>query len=121
MGKTEALRTNLYDKVYAEFQTFIAEIKKLPPGEIINKSYEVVSKEDIVMSFDSQGFLSDRQMEALLKANNTLNACYEAWMDTDCTYMDMIQDSIENCANDRSKELAAEKASKKKADKEPER
>lgn len=121
MDKSEALRTELYDKVYAEFQTLIAEVEKLPPKEIINKSYEVVAKEDIMMSFDAQEFLSDRQMEALLKANNTLSACYETWMDTDCTYMDIIRDSIEDCANDRVKELAAENATKKKADQEPER
>ena len=44
----EYLRVNLYEKTFKEQEKFIADLKKLPPEEIIEKAYEYIMREDIL-------------------------------------------------------------------------
>ena len=38
----EKLREELYEKLSLEYDSFIEEVKKLPPEKIIDKSYEKI-------------------------------------------------------------------------------
>ncbi len=117
MNQTEELRDLLYDKVKAEYDQFLDGLKTLPVEEVIQKSYEKVFKEDILLTFEESEHFSDEQLKALLKTSNTLDACYTAWLKQDYTYMDMLSDTIGDYAENRVKEIV--KAQKKKS--EPER
>lgn len=92
---TEELQNLLYAKVKQEYDEFIEDLKKLPPETIIENSYKKVMFEDIVASFEGEdSFLDKEQLIALLKFKCPLYICYEAWLDTDYTHMDMLRDSI---------------------------
>ena len=114
----EDLRDLLYQKASKEQETYYDELRKMTPEQIIEKAYEIVMREDIMIVFEDDS-LSDKQVEALAKLEYPLSACYDEWQDTDVTYMDRIRDVIDDFANEIIKQNEAKKHNPKKY--EPER
>lgn len=48
----EQLNTALYEKVYAEQQEFISSLKTMTPENVIQYAYELVIREDILLSLE---------------------------------------------------------------------
>ena len=70
----------LYEKVQAEHDDFIAEMKCKPAEEIIESAYQIVIKDDITtFCRDCSPKLNDRQFEALLSSKNALYEIFEQW------------------------------------------
>ena len=115
MSNTTDLRDLLYEKMYKEQEQFIEKLKHSTPEEIISASYEKVMRDDILMTFENEDFLDNKQIKELLKLDYPLSACYNEWMDNDCSHMDMLRDTVEDFA----KRLVKENQHKKKD--EPER
>ena len=68
----------LYEKVQAEHDDFIAEMKCKPAEEIIESAYQIVIKDEItVFCRDCSPKLADRQFEALLSSKNALYDIFE--------------------------------------------
>ena len=114
----ESLRELLYQKASKEQEVYVEHIKRLPPELIIEKAYEKVMRDDILMTFEDD-YLSDKQVAELIKLDYPLSACYEEWMDTDYSHMEMLRDTIDDYTQRLVKEHEAEKQNKKKH--EPER
>ena len=115
----ENLRELLYQKASKEQDAFIEHLKTLPPEQIIDKAYEKVMRDDILMTFEDD-YLSEKQVAELLKLDYPLSACYDEWMETDASHMEMLRDTID----DFTKELVKENEEQKQKDKkrhEPER
>ena len=70
----------LYEKVQAEYDDFIAEMKGKSADEIIESAYQIVIKDEItVFCRDCSPKLTDRQFEALLSSKNALYEIFEQW------------------------------------------
>ena len=65
----------------------------------------------ILMLFEDD-FLDDKQIKALLRLERPLSACYDEWLKNDCSYMDMLRDTVDDFSKDLVNEH--EKAKKKK-------
>ncbi len=115
---SELLRQTLWEKAAKEQSDFIDGLKLLTPEQIIDKAYEKVMRDDILLTFEND-FLEDKQVAALVKLDKPLAACYDAWMETDYSHMEMLRDTIEDYADELIEENEAEKKDKKKH--EPER
>lgn len=63
----EELNTALYEKMFAEQETYRAWLLSQPPEEILNHAYEYTMREDILMSLEYHD-LPDAQARALLKS-----------------------------------------------------
>lgn len=117
MQQKNELKDLLYEKMSNEQDNFIEKLKHSSPEEIISAAYEKVMRDDILMLFDDD-FLDTKQMKALLKLEYPLAACYDEWLKNDCTYMDMLRDTVD----DFSENLARnQEQAKKKKRSEPER
>ena len=117
MQNEQELRDLLYEKMSNEQENFIEKLKHSSPEEIISASYEKVMRDDILMLFESD-FLDAKQIKELLRLEYTLSACYNEWLKNDCSYMDMLRDTVD----DFSKDLArSQEQAKKKKRSEPER
>ena len=117
MEPKDTIKDLLYEKMSNEQNDFIENLKHLPPEKIISSAYEKVMRDDILMLFDDD-FLDTKQMKALLKLEYPLSACYDEWLKNDCTYMDMLRDTVD----DFSENLArSQEQAKKKKRSEPER
>ena len=113
----ENLRQTLWEKAAKEQSDYIEHLKTLPPEQIIDRAYEKVMRDDILMSFEDD-YLSDKQVAELIKLDYPLSACYDEWMDTDVSHMEMLRDTIDSYA----KRLVEENEEQKKKKKhEPER
>lgn len=67
----EELNTALYEKMFAEQETYRAWLLSQPPEEILNHAYEYTVREDILMSLEYHD-LPDAQARALLKSPSPL-------------------------------------------------
>ena len=93
------LHTKLYEKLYKENCQFIEKLKTFSPEEIIAQSYEKVFKEDILMCFEDEDFINEKDIEKLLKKENLLNFLYREYLDSDISYMEMLRDNITSSIN----------------------
>ena len=59
----EELNTALYEKMFAEQETYRAWLLSQPPEEILNHAYEYTVREDILMSMEYHN-LPDAQAKA---------------------------------------------------------
>lgn len=95
----EQLNTALYEKVYAEQQEFISLLKTMTPENIIQYAYELVIREDILLSLEEND-LNAKQCKALLREKKPLDKLFLAWEKHEGEHMNEICDCIENKANE---------------------
>ncbi len=111
----------LYEKVKAEYDCFIGDIKKELADVIVASAYEIVSKDNITMYCQEYTpELTERQYAALLSSKNTLNEIYEQWCNNGELHgledigvalaetADRIQVSIDRTRNEQQKKMQAE-------------
>ena len=95
----EQLNTALCEKIYAEQQEFISSLKTMTPENVIQYAYELVIREDILLSLEEND-LDANQCKALLREKKPLDKLFLAWDIHEGDHMNEIRDSIENKAND---------------------
>lgn len=95
----EQLNTSLYEKIYAEQQEFISSLKTMTPENIIQYAYELVIREDILLSLEEND-LDAKQCKALLREKKPLDKLFLAWEKHEGDHMNEIRDCIENKANE---------------------
>ena len=117
-----SIREQLWEKASKEQEAYISNLKTLPSDSIIEQCYETVMREDILLTFEyecNDPKLSDEQVKALLKMKYPIDACYNAWQKSDVTYMDRIQETVDEFSKKESEKEKENKKAKKKH--EPER
>lgn len=90
----ELLRNTLIDKAKTEQNRFVEELKSKRPEEIITASYEKVIRDEFINSFE-EPFLNTGQLKKLIQLDYPLEACYQAWIDTDISLSDVLNHSTE--------------------------
>ena len=103
---TEEMHTALYEKFSAEQDIYRAWLLKQTPEEIIQHSYEYTVREDIVMMMEDAEF-SPQQASALLWKGTTLSDIYKDFTKVETSYMDIIQETVENRADEILQEVEA--------------
>lgn len=96
---TEDLNTKLYEKMYAQQQDFILSLKDSTPENVMQYAYELVIREDILLSLEEND-LDAIQCKALLKEKNPLDKLFLAWENHESGHMNEVRDFIESFAND---------------------
>ncbi|MGN1102691.1 MAG: DUF3848 domain-containing protein, partial [Huintestinicola sp.] len=74
------LSVQLSDRIAAEYNFFISNLKNEKPEVIISAAYEINTKDNIRTYVENEELdLSDSQMKALLSSENVLNEVYQEW------------------------------------------
>ena len=94
----------LYEKVQAEYDAFIEELKRMTPEQVIEKAYEKVTKENMVTIIQEEN-LTSAEAKALCREKYPLDRMYQEWLDTDVSEMQMLKDSIDDTAKKAVKEM----------------
>lgn len=94
----------LYEKVQAEYDAFIEELKRMTPEQVIDKAYQKVVKENMVMAIQDME-LTPSEAKALCREKYPLDRMYQEWLDTDVSGMQMLKDSIDDTAKQAVKEM----------------
>lgn len=78
------IREELYSKIKNEYVSFINNLKKCSPEHILNKSYEIVIKEELCILFSPRfEIFNIEQIKSLNKKKAPLQFLYHEWMKTD--------------------------------------
>ncbi len=93
----EKLNTALYEKMFAEQETYRAWLLSQPPEEILNHTYEYTCREDILLSLEYHN-LTNAQARALLKSPSSLSDIFKDWEKKETGYMDDIWQTVEDRA-----------------------
>lgn len=94
----------LYEKMQAEYTDFLNRLKEMPIEKVIEHAYEKVFKEDLVSCIEC-GNLEPNEAKALYLQKYPLDYCYREWLDNDCSYMDMLRDTIDDASKNAVKEM----------------
>ena len=102
------LNTALYRKMFAEQEAFKAQLLSMTPQEILDRAYEYVSREDILLAMENND-LTNRQAKALLKSETPLGDVFTTWEDWETDHMEDVWAAVESRANEavRAEFLAA--------------
>ena len=103
MNKIEDINTALYMKMTKEQTDFIQMLKQSTPEIIIEKAYEIVMREDILLTIEEKN-LTISQVKQLLRLEKPLESIYQEWLSNDCSYMEMLQDTINDFADKLEKQ-----------------
>ncbi len=99
---TEQLSKAVYDKLYTEQQEFRKELLGMKPEDILDQAYVYAVREDILYAMENTE-LSMRQAYALLAVDTPLAYIYKTYVGKETDYMEHINDSLEDFANDMAK------------------
>ena len=104
MSKIEEINAALYNKMSKEQENFIQVLKQSTPDKIIEKAYEIVMREDILLSIEGKDMPVSKAKQ-LLKLDKPLDSIYQEWLENDYSHMEMIEDTINDFA-DKLEKLA---------------
>ena len=82
----DELNTALYEKMFAEQETYRAWLLSQPSEEILNYTYEYTVREDILLSMEYND-LPDAQAKALLKSPTPLADIFKDWEHKETGYI----------------------------------
>ena len=94
----EELNTALYQKMFAEQDTYRKWLLTQTPEEILNHTYEYTVREDILMSLENNN-LTDEQASAMLKSPSPLGDIFSEFESRETGYMETVLDCITDKAN----------------------
>lgn len=94
----ETLNTTLYEKMFAEQETYRDWLLSQPPEEILKHTYEYTVREDILMSLENND-LTDQQAAVLLQSPSPLNDVFQEFEKMETGYMDTVLECITDRAD----------------------
>lgn len=109
MSTKDELENQIYEKMSQENAAFLAEMKTKPPDEIISRAYEIACRDNLLMLFEDETSLSERQLTVLNEFEHPLSQLYTDWLSRDTDEMDAFRDSIACCADDILRRRVEEK------------
>lgn len=99
----EELNEQVYEKMLSEQDAFKDELIHSSPEFVMDRAYELVIREDILLSMEEMAledvYLSEKQCRALLKSKTPLSDIFRAFENRPTRHMEEIRDTIESCAN----------------------
>lgn len=103
------LENTFYERMSAENEAFLADLRVKPADEIISHAYEIACRDNLLMLFEDETSLSERQLEVLMEFDHPLEALFDDWINRDSDEMDRFRDSVEACADDILRKRVEEK------------
>lgn len=88
------IRNKLYERMQKEYNDFINNLKEASPKEIIDSSYQITMKEELVSMFYPEcNDFSIEEIKTLNKTKKPLEELYQGWMDCEYGINSVLKDS----------------------------
>lgn len=115
----QKIREELYTKLEMELSEYKKGLLELSGKEIIDKSYETAIKEEMIYSFYPESEKFDiNEIKTLKNQENSLNALYQGWMDSDLNICQLLEDNVYDTLQELVEEQKENLKKNKKHDKE---
>lgn len=103
-----SLNELLFEKMSTEYENYINSVQSYTDSDaVIRSAYEITMKSDILVCFENENILSDKECRALLKRKCPLDILYNAWLKSDFSHMNMLRECISDEAKKVVKEIAS--------------
>lgn len=103
----------LQDNIAREQAEFLEELKQLPPGEIIDRAYEIASRNEICLILENENF-SKEQRRVLSSIQNPVKSFYQEWLSSGDTDNQALRDSMTDFTDGLVKSERTEKQVERK-------
>lgn len=107
----EQLEDRLYERMAAENEAYLADIKSKPIDEVIQSAYQIAWRENMLYLFEDETPLTVRQLEVLSELEQPMAELYDHWLDRDTHEMDLLRECLKSHADQILKHRAEEKYS----------
>lgn len=97
----------LRETVQNEYDSFLAELKKMSAEEVMEHAYEKVIKDDLAVCIENGSF-SQSEAKALCRKKYPLDFCYREWLDNDLSHMEMLRDTVSEAAEKAYRDMKAQ-------------
>lgn len=94
-NKQDTLWDSVYERMEDEFNTMHDQLMTATPQEIIDSSYQIIMKQDILTVMEEHD-LSVGQLRVLSEQKYPLDALYQDWLSNDYGHMEQLR----NCVTD---------------------
>lgn len=105
MEQMNQLRTSMVEKARDEYEQFLAEMKQLSPEQVIEKAYEIVMKEEILLILEYSRFIDNTMIAVLATLDKPLAHLYTEWLMQENMIEEDIMITIHRVVNIREKDL----------------
>ena len=75
----EQMEQQVYHRAAQELASFLDSLKKQSPDQIIDRVYEICTKQDLLMVLENDEF-TQSEWQVLCKLEHPLDAVYQHWL-----------------------------------------
>lgn len=83
------------DRIHQEQRDYLDYVAKLSPQDIISRAYQICYRNEIVSILETAP-IDDETVEVLMRIPNPIATLYDAWLNTDASVCDVLEDVIRN-------------------------
>lgn len=105
MEEKDHLGQQLYDRASAELDAYITNLKQQPVEKIIDRAYELATKQDMLMLLEDDHF-SLAELRELCKLEHPLQVIYGEWIGREDSRMQELADTFTEYAGKRLQDQA---------------
>lgn len=95
LQERQKLKRNFEEKVNKELKKFKENLLQYNPKIIIDKAYELVSKEEMVYKITDR-YYTTSELKYLLKTEGILDECYDEWLKSDGNFNEVLEYAVDN-------------------------
>jgi hypothetical protein len=87
------MKQQLIDRIHAEHEEWLAELKQKPVDEIIRSAYEICYREEFISILEAD-YLTPKEIAKLLRLPNPVGFLYGEWLKNDASVVSMLEDVV---------------------------
>ncbi len=106
----EELKDELVHKLDKEMYEYKQELLQLSPEEIIENSYKLTVKQEILEYLTYDKYFTRPELESLLASENILEQGYDEWLDFDGNLRESLEYPTDNLVDTITEEKNKEKS-----------
>ena len=103
MENIKKLKEELNSRIDTEYEDFINHLKSLDSSTVIDRAYEIVSKENLRSIFSNMDFDNKDKINTFLKLPKILDVFYQEWLKVDVDEIEYMEYCVTKLVNDLTK------------------
>lgn len=95
LQERQNLKRKFEEKVNKELEDFKENLLQYDPKIIIDRAYELVSKQEMVYKIIDRDYTTS-ELKYLLKTNGILDECYDEWLESDGNFNEILEYAVDD-------------------------
>lgn len=105
----DQLESALYERMFAENEAFLADMRTKPVDEVVSRANEIARRDNFLMLFVEETSLNQQQLEVLMEFDHPLSVLYKDSRHRNTGEWDYLQGCMKSFSNDILRKRAEQK------------